>query len=137
MTSLRSLFVPALLATAATLTACSDKSPRDDLEGMTDSIAAACPTENPTPQDKLNCATVGKQHALTLFEYSGSMEQFKKACTFQTSPIAIPVTVEALLAGSQANRCLSVIEGAAADEQVKKVAGEINHAMRAGLTAGM
>jgi hypothetical protein len=134
MTNLKAKFViPALLAGSALVSGCDAKNAHEDLRGMTDAIAAACPTYNKTTEDKANCAKVGKIQALKLFEYSEIGDQFKKSCTFRELPKNIPEMAVPMISGTEASRCLSVIEGVAKDPVVKKTAGEINKTLRAGI----
>ncbi len=134
MTSLKSRFVvPALLAGAAVLTGCDSQSPRDDLAGMTDGIAAACPTENKDDATRAQCATVGKAHAQKLFEYSGIGEQFQKSCTFKAVPQGVPSFAAPLLVGAQASKCLKAVENNATDDVVKQVARDVRKTMALGL----
>ncbi len=134
MASLRSSFVvPALLAGAAVLAGCDSKSPRDDLEGVKDSIAAACPTENKDTASRAQCATVGQAHAQKLFEYSGIGEQFQKSCTFKGVPQGVPSFAAPLIVGAQASKCLKAVENNATDAVVKQVAHDVRKTMALGL----
>lgn len=141
MTTLRSRFlIPALLAGAAALAGCSDKDPRADLAGMTDSIAAACPSMNATTQDKLKCANLAKQHSIDLLTYLGANENLKmndhflKACTFKQVPSSVPAFARPQIVGSQASQCLTAVENATTTAVVKATAREIKNAMSVGLT---
>lgn len=134
MASLKSKFVvPALLASAAVMAGCDSKSPRDDLEGMTDSIAAACPVENKDTTTRAQCATLGKDHALKLFAYSGIGEQFKQSCTFEALPKGVPAFAAPLIVGSQASKCLKAVSDNAADAVVRQTANDIRKTMAQGL----
>lgn len=135
MTSLRSKFVvPALLAGAAALAGCNAQSPHDDLAGMTDSIAEACPTEYKDTQTRLQCATVGQSHAKTLLEYSGINEQFQKSCNFKAVSPDVPAFAAPQVIGAQTSKCLNAIEDVAADDVVKQKARDIRTAMAVGLS---
>ncbi len=142
MTTLRSRFlIPTLLAGAAALAGCSDKDPgASDLAGMTDSIAAACPSMNATTQDKLNCANLAKQHSIDLLTYLGANENLKmndhflKACTFKQVPSSVPAFARPQIVGSQASQCLTAVENATTNAVVKVTAREIKNAMSVGLT---
>lgn len=136
MASLKSRFVvPALLAGAAVLTGCDSSVPKEDLKGMTDSIALACPSENKTTGTRAQCASVGKAHAQKLFEYSGIGEQFQKSCTFKGVQPGVPAFAAPLIVGAQASKCLKAIEDNAADAEVKQKARDIRKTMVLGLGA--
>ena len=135
MTSLKSKFViPALLASSAFLSACDAKEPKEDLRGMTDSIAAACPTNNVTGADKLRCAATGKQHALKLVEYVGPSKHFDRVCAFKAPREGLKPEILGIIEGSQVAKCLAVIEGvtkASGDAEVARVAGETKKSVMA------
>lgn len=134
MASLKSRFVvPALLAGAAVLTGCDSKNPHEDLAGMKDSIAAACPTENKDTDTRAQCATVGQAHAQKLFAYSGIGDQFQKSCTFNALPAGVPSFAAPLIVGAQAGKCLKAVESNAADDVVKQTAREVRKTMALGL----
>lgn len=137
----------ALLAGAAIVTTgCDAKNSHEDLRGLTDSMAEACPTHNVTRDDQLKCSERGKQHALTLVSYAPLDDKFKKACTFTALkgdldkmagavPKDIVNHLVALNTSRQVSTCLAAVGRSTKDETVRATAYGIRDTMAATMMA--
>ena len=143
MTSLKSKFViPALLAGSALVSACSDvrdaNGVQEDLAGLTDSIAGACPVYNATGANKLECATVAKEHAKMLVNYAPN-KAFNSACTFNPVPTELTPDMQAIMVASDAGKCLAVIKSISETQSTEQgkavaaIAGTVHRTMTAGV----